>query len=96
METFDPPKHPSFIGSLCLRGSIPFSNSHQVDVQWEYRTVYKIEPRGESVAAGQPYHYFTVKFLPLLTCPQLFEVTSGVAYLHELRIVHGDLKGVGF
>lgn len=25
---------------------------------------------------------------------QLFEVASGVAYLHELGIVHGDLKGV--
>ena len=25
---------------------------------------------------------------------QLFEVMAGVAYLHELKIVHGDLKGV--
>jgi len=25
---------------------------------------------------------------------QLSEVASGVAYLHELRVVHGDLKGV--
>ena len=26
--------------------------------------------------------------------PQLSEVASGVTYLHDLRIVHGDLKGV--
>ena len=25
---------------------------------------------------------------------QLSEVAAGVAYLHELKIVHGDLKGV--
>jgi len=26
---------------------------------------------------------------------QLSEVASGVDYLHELKVVHGDLKGVG-
>ena len=32
---------------------------------------------------------------PLFTTNiQLSQVTSGVAYLHELRVVHGDLKGV--
>jgi len=25
---------------------------------------------------------------------QLSEVMSGVAYLHELNVIHGDLKGV--
>ena len=30
----------------------------------------------------------------LIGGPQLSEVTSGVVYLHELKIVHGDLKGV--
>ena len=32
-------------------------------------------------------------FSVLINDPQLSEVTSGVAYLHELKIVHGDLKG---
>ena len=30
----------------------------------------------------------------LIGGPQLSEVTSGVVYLHELKIIHGDLKGV--
>ena len=32
--------------------------------------------------------------LLLIINVQLSEVMSGVAYLHELRVVHGDLKGV--
>ena len=33
-------------------------------------------------------------FLLFITNVQLSEVMSGVAYLHKLRIVHRDLKGV--
>ena len=32
--------------------------------------------------------------LTILNGPQLSEVASGVTYLHEFGIVHGDLKGV--
>ena len=35
-----------------------------------------------------------VRSLLLINCPQLSEVMSGVAYIHDLEIVHGDLKGV--
>jgi serine/threonine protein kinase len=34
------------------------------------------------------------RFLPFINHPQLYEVSSGVAYLHRLGIAHGDLKGV--
>ena len=33
-------------------------------------------------------------FSMLIDYSQLSEVTSGVVYLHELKVVHGDLKGV--
>ena len=33
-------------------------------------------------------------FFPFINIPQLSEVVAGVTYLHELKVVHGDLKGV--
>ena len=33
------------------------------------------------------------RFFSLINEDQLSEVAAGVAYLHELKIVHGDLKG---
>ena len=31
---------------------------------------------------------------PLLSSIQAFDVASGLAHLHSMKIVHGDLKGV--
>lgn len=35
-----------------------------------------------------------VDAIPLLTVLEIREITLGLDYLHQRRIVHGDLKGV--
>lgn len=37
---------------------------------------------------------FPIILVSLTKNLQLSDVMSGVAYLHDIRIVHGDLKGV--
>jgi len=30
-----------------------------------------------------------------MMCRQAYDVACGLAYLHENKVIHGDLKGVG-
>ena len=71
-----------------------FPHSYAVDAEWKRDAVCNIKPRGEPFATGGFDHCFPVNILGFTTAIQLSEVASGVAYLHELKVVHGDLKGV--
>jgi len=51
-------------------------------------------PEANRLRLVSPLAVFLLFFLLFIDNPQLSEVTSGVAYLHELGIIHGDLKGV--
>ena len=95
MEAFIPPKHPSSAGSCYLHRPMLLPHSHQVDAQRERDAVRKKQPRDEPFTTGQIYYCFPIDFPLFITAdPQLFQIASGVAHLHDLGIVHGDLKGV--
>lgn len=94
LEAFDSPKHLSFIGDLHVHRTAPFAHSLRVDAQRECDGVCKIESRGKPFANGESSCDFLTTTAPTDQSSQLSEVMSGVAYLHGLRIVHGDLKGV--
>lgn len=66
-----------------------------MDAQWERDPVCKIQPRGKPIEVGETMR--TIEdFLLFINSSQLSEVMCGVTYLHELKLVHGDLKGVSF
>ena len=56
--------------------------------------IYQVQSRGKPFAVGEPTHYVLLDSDLVLNGLQLSEVMSGAAYLHDLGIVHGDLKGV--
>ena len=94
LETSVSSKHPSFVRGFCVHGPKLFPHSHRVDAQWERDAVCEIQSRGKPFAASKPTS-FPLRFLLLLIKDfELLEVMSGVTYLHDFRIVHGDLKGV--
>ena len=92
LETFIPSEHLAFVGNFCVHGPMLFPHPHQVDARRECDAVRKLQSKGKSFEAGGPACCFLV--VSHLFVLQLSEVTSGVAYLHELKVVHGDLKGV--
>ena len=66
-----------------------------MDAKWERDGVHQVQSRGKSLSVSEPAHCFPTN--STLTIPgelQLAEVMSGATYLHELGVVHGDLKGV--
>ena len=66
-----------------------------MDAKWECSRIYKVQSRGKPFAVGESAGCFPANSaLTVLNGPQLSEVMSGVTYLHELGVVHGDLKGV--
>ena len=66
-----------------------------MDAKWERDGVRQVESRGEPFAVGEPTPcFFAESSLTILNGLQLSEVMSGATYLHELGIVHGDIKGV--
>ena len=54
----------------------------------------KSNPEANRLRLVSPLSQFAVFSLSLVNEFQLSEVMSAVAYLHELNIIHGDLKGV--
>ena len=67
----------------------------RLDAKRERDGVHQIKPRGEPFTVGEPACCSLLS--SALTIPddlQLSGVASGVTYLHEFGIVHGDLKGV--
>ena len=65
-----------------------------MDAQRECDAVYKFQSRDKPFALGGSAYYFPIVPVSLTKNLQLSDVMSGVTYLHDLRIVHGDLKGV--
>ena len=66
-----------------------------MDAKWECDGIHQVQSRGKSLSVGEPAHCFPTN--STLTIPgelQLAEVMSGATYLHELGVVHGDIKGV--
>jgi len=94
LEAFVPSKYLALVGGFRVRRPTLLPHPHRLDVQWEYCGIYKIPPRGKPPSIGEPARYFSPVFFSFINNIQLSEVMSGVAYLHEFGIVHGDLKGV--
>ena len=66
-----------------------------MDAQRERDGIHQVQYKGKPFAVGEPTYRFPTNFaLTILNVLQLAEVMSGVVYLHELGIIHGDLKGV--
>lgn len=64
-----------------------------MDAQRKYYALRKVQSRGKPLAVGEPARCFVmISLLP--TKNQLSEVMSAMNYLHDIGIVHGDLKGV--
>ena len=92
LETFAPSKHFAIVGHFCVHGPTHLLHSLGVDAQRKCGAIRKIQSGGEPLATGKllsPYDF------SYLTSTQLSEVMAGVSYLHDLGIIHGDLKGVG-
>ena len=88
-----PIQHLASVGGFRSRKRALLLHYYRVDVQWKYNAVYKIQSQGKSFAIGA-FACCSLYSFSLVNGHQLSEVTSGVAYLHNLKIVHGDLKGV--
>ena len=91
LETFIPSQHSSFIGCFAVRRPTLFLRPLRVDAQRKCDAIHEIKSCGKPFATGKSLsHHHS----PRLPSTQLSEVMAGVAYLHNLGIVHGDLKGV--
>ena len=65
-----------------------------MEVKWKCYAVFEIQSRGKSFAIGELVCSFLIILISLIKNLQLSDVMSGVTYLHDLGIVHGDIKGV--
>ena len=54
----------------------------------------KSNPDANRMRLVSSFTVFPWSILLFIDCFQLSEVASGVAFLHKIRVVHGDLKGV--
>ena len=95
LEAIVSSKHPAFVGSFGLHGSPEFTYLLRLDAKWERDGIHQIQSGGEPFAVGKPTRCFPANpALTILNDLQLAEVMAGVTYLHELGVVHRDLKGV--
>ena len=95
LEGLVSPKHLASFGSVCLRGSPVFLHRLRLDAKRERDGIHQVQSRGPPSAVGEPTCRFPMNAaLTILDDLQLSEVMSGATYLHELGVVHGDLKGV--
>ena len=91
-----PSKYPAVIGSFVLYSPLFLPDGLLLDGKWEYCGIRQIEPRRKSFTVGESVRRLPT--IPALSVPgcdlQLCGAVSGVIYLHEHGIIHGDLKGV--
>jgi len=88
-------EHLAFVGSFAFYEPLLLPYRLCLDAEWERDGTHQIQPRGKPFAVGEPRRYLPEdSVLTTLNDSQLSEVMSGTAYLHELGVVHGDLKGV--
>ena len=93
LEILVPSKRLAVFGSSCVcRPALP-QHLHRVDAQWECGAVHKVQYKGKPLTTGEIICRFFDHSL-IYRCFELSEVMAGMAYLHGLKIVHGDLKGV--
>ena len=53
METFDPSKHFTFVGSFRGRKLEMFRHPYPLDAEWEYYSIRKIQPKGKPSETGE-------------------------------------------
>ena len=94
LETPVAPQYLAFVGSYFLHGSPEFPSHLRLDAKRGRDGIRQGQSKSKPLAVGEPVPYFLIYSNLILDNPQLSEVMSGAAYLHDLGIVHGDLKGV--
>ena len=94
LEALVSPEYLTAVGSFCVEEPSIFPYHLRVDVQWERDGIHHLQPGGQPFVPGAFHRPLPVSLYSDYDYPQLSEVASGVTYLHDLRIVHGDLKGV--
>ena len=95
LETPVSPQHFAFAGSFHLHGSLVFPHCLRLDGKRGRDAIHQIQSRGKPFAVGEPTRYFLAgSDLTIIDNLQLSGVMAGTAYLHDLGIVHRDLKGV--
>ena len=96
MEAPFPSQYLAVIRSFVLYRPLLLPNGLHLDGKRERCGIRQVEPTCKSFTTGEPICRFPAN--PALSVPncnlQLCRVVSGVIYLHELGVIHGDLKGV--
>ena len=96
LEAPFPPQRLAVVGGFVLCGSLLLSHSLRLDAKWECDGICQVQSGRKPFGAGESTRCFPNSVLSVLDGPQLSGVMSGASYLHDLGVVHGDLKGVRF
>ena len=96
LEASFPFQHLAVIGGFVLYEPLFLPNGLFLDEKREHCGIRQVESGCKSSTTGEPIRHFPANpALSVPNCdPQLCGVVSGVIYLHELGVIHGDLKGV--